>query len=133
MDTPQLPAITGEFVRRIDLPSGGWVVYRDPTDLRGKHKERVMRNIKTLDSPGGFRVDMVTGTICMLIEAWGDIPYLPDAPLPCDEPGILGELKLADYDALYAAAEPAVDLLFPSRAKPEDADTPGSPTGPASD
>ncbi len=132
MDGPQPPAVAGTFVRRFDLPSGGWVTYRDPTDLRGKHKERVMRNIKTLDSAVGFRVDMVTGTICMLIEAW-HIPYLPDAPLPCDEPGILGELKLPDYDALFDAAGPAVDLLFPKPSDPADSDKPGSPTGPASD
>jgi hypothetical protein len=134
--TDNTPALTGDIVTDLDLPSGGRVILRDPRELRAKDKQRVIRNIR--DEGGRFsrNLDVTEGALCMLIARW-EVPYLagPEgeaAALPRDQPTILGELTIADYDSLIAAVGPAIEMLFPTPPAPEQACTPGSPTGPAS-
>lgn len=127
----QPPAIVGTFVRTLDLPSGGHVVLRDPLELRAKDRRAVQKAIEDPDRKIAAALDIIDGTICMLVERW-DLPYLPGAPLPRDAPEVLGELTIADLAALEEAVDPAIKVLFPSKAKPEDVLTPGTPTRPAS-
>jgi len=133
--TPAPPAapsaLSGQIVNRIELPSGGWAVLRDPRELRGGDKEDVLRNIEDPDHAVGAGLDMVAGMVCMLVVRW-EVPYLPEAPLPRDVPKILRQLTIPDYDAMIACARPAMNLIFPKPPTPEDAGKPGSPTPPAS-
>ncbi len=116
---------------RVDLPSGGWAQLRDPKTLRAKDKKRALSNIKDHEKVIAAGFDVTEGLLAMLVDAW-EIPYLPNAPLPRDEIGILGELEIPDSDALMAAARPAQQLLFPQPSTVDGADKPGSPTVPAS-
>lgn len=128
--TPPQPALEGTFVRDLTLPSGGWVVLRDPMELRAKDRRVVQRAILDPDLKIASALDITDGAICMLVESW-TLPYLPDAPLPRTNPGILGELSIADQIVLEAAVEPALKVLFPREATVDDAGVPGSPTRPA--
>jgi hypothetical protein len=133
-------------VPRITLPSGGTVVLRDPEDLTGDDHRRVVAAIRGVTANGvesgrelAAVMDLVYGTACMLVESW-DIPYEPGRPrqpatgpwpLPCDDPAILGKLKIADYRTLIDKVGPAAAVLFPPEDTPDDAGVPGTPTPPA--
>lgn len=125
------PALTGTFVRELALPSGGWVVFRDPMELRAKDRRVVQRAIMDPDRKIASALDITDGAICMLVESW-TLPYLPGAPLPRTNPEILGELSIADQMVLETAVTPALKVLFPREATVDDAGVPGSPTRPAS-
>ncbi len=119
-----------EFARHVTLPSGGEVTFRDPKTLRAKDKKRAIQAIKDPEKVIAAGLDVVDGLIALLVESW-TIPYLPGAPLPSAEIGLIGELEIPDYDALTEAVAPARELLFPQTASP-DRTGPGSPTVPAS-
>jgi hypothetical protein len=120
----------GTIVRRIDLPSGGWVEFRDPSSIRAKHKRKVMRGIDNPEKQAAAALDLTEGIAAMFIERW-DIPELPNLPLPIDDLNVFDLLTVADYDAIVDAARPAIVLFFPT-STPDDAGTPGTPTLPAS-
>jgi hypothetical protein len=124
------PALAGDIVRHVPLPSGGWAEYRDPATIRAKDKRQIIRAIENPDRAAAASLDITEGVVCMFVERW-QIPYLPDAPLPREMPSILGELTIGDYDALIDAARPALAIFFPT-STPDDAGKPGSPTQPAS-
>jgi hypothetical protein len=130
-DSTNAPALVGTFVRNLELPSGGWVVLRDPLELRGKDRREVQRAIMDPDRKIASALDVTDGTICMLVESWS-LPYAPNAPLPRVDPRILGELTIADQMALEQAIDPALKVLFPREETIDDAGVPGSPTPPAS-
>lgn len=116
------PVEPAEFKQDITLPSGGTVHFRDLRGLKAKDKHAVIRSVREDSARWARGLDTELGTICVLTERW-DLPYLPGAPLPKDEPGLLGELSLEDEPALRAAIQPAMRVLFPSE----------SPTVPAGD
>lgn len=124
-------AIEGTIVRRLDLPSGGWVEFRDPGSIRAKHKRKVMRGIDNPERQAAAALDLTEGIAAMFIERW-EIPGLPNLPLPIDDLNMLGELSVKDYDAIIDAARPAIGLFFPV-STPDDAGEAGTPTLPASD
>lgn len=130
--TAQPPALVGEIVLTHTLPSGGTVVFRDPVELRAKHRREVLENVANPDRKVASGLDMVDGAICMLVQSW-TIPYEPleGAPLPKTDPSLLGELSIADKMYLDDAVKPAMDVLFPPKTTPENAGEPGSPTKPA--
>lgn len=128
--TAQPPALVGTFVTDVTLPSGGHVVLKDPTELRGKDRREVQRAIQDPERKIASALDIVDGTTCMLVESW-TIPYLPGAPLPRVAPEVLGELTIADQVALEKAVDPAIKVLFPKPVTAENAMEPGSPTRPA--
>lgn len=122
-------AVAGEFVTgRLDLPSGGWVEFRDPLELRGRDYKRVIRGIGD-GTAGAATIDILDGLIAILVAKW-DIPYLPNAPLPADDIAITDELTIQDLSALQVAVRPAMSLINP----PDNsrATGPGTPTRPAS-
>lgn len=116
---------------RLDLPSGGWIDLRDPDTLRRGDRNRVRRAIKTDSTAGGVLVDTTDALAAVMISAW-EIPYLPEAPLPSQAPGILDQLTVADSNALDKALEPANATLFPTPASPDQHADPESPSAPAS-
>jgi hypothetical protein len=123
--------VEGSIVDRVDLPSGGFAILRDPVQLRAKDKKRVLKNIQDAQRAVAAGVDVVDGMVMMLVEKW-ELPYLPMAALPADEPEILDELTIPDYDALVQAVGPAQKVLFPGPVTVDDMGKPGSPTQPAS-
>lgn len=129
--TSNTPALVGTFVRDLQLPSGGWAVLRDPLELRGADRRAVQRAIQDPDRKIASALDVTDGTICMLVESWF-LPYLPGAPLPKDNPDVLGKLTIPDQTALENAIDPALKVLFPREASVDDAGVPGTPTRPAS-
>lgn len=123
--------VSGTFVTdRLDLPSGGWVEFHDPRDLKGRDYKRVMRGMKDVGPghDGAATVDLLDGLIAILVAKW-DIPYLPAAPLPADMITITDELTIEDLRALQVAVQPAFKMIFPTEST---ATGPGSPTPPAS-
>lgn len=129
--TANTPALVGTFVRDLQLPSGGWAVLRDPLELRGSDRRAVQRAIQDPDRKIGAALDIVDGCICMLVESWF-LPYAPGAPLPKEDPDVLGALTIPDQVALEGAVDPAIMVLFPREVSIDDAGVPGSPTRPAS-
>jgi hypothetical protein len=127
------PAVEGEPVNRVDLPSGGWAELADPRKIRAKHRKRVMDqlNLERMQSgKGGIALDMTDGLIIMMVEKW-HIPYLPNVGRPLDDPDSTGELTIPDYDRLTDELEPAREMIFPSPPTVDGANKPGSPTRPA--
>lgn len=115
---------------RITLPSGGWADLRDPADLRHKDERRVRARISDHEKPALVAEDLTDGVIAVSVVAW-EVPYLPNAPLPADEFGILGELEIEDYQTLEKETLPAYRRLFPRPASVSDTGA-ESPTPPAS-
>lgn len=125
-------AVEGEFVSRIELPSGGWAEIADPRKIRSKHRKRVLdqMNIDRMERrTAGIGFDMVDGLMLMMVEKW-DIPYLPGVGRPLDQPASVDELTIPDYDVLSEALEPARKVIFPGPPSVDGATTPGSPTPP---
>jgi hypothetical protein len=134
------------MIRHVLKTDGAWVELRDVEDLRARDRKKVDAVVMS-----ALTVDMETGAIAanpgalekvasgtneaiaaVLISSW-EIPYLPDAQLPCIDPDVLGELRLPDYDRLIELIEPAAALLNPrSSSNPDDYDDPQSPSEPAS-
>lgn len=132
VDDAAPPPVEGEFVSRVDLPSGGWAELADPRKIRAKHRKRVMDqlNVERMKAGvGGIAFDMTDGLILMMIEKW-HVPYLPGIDRPLDDPSSVDELEIPDYDTLTDKLEPAQAMLFPRPATVDDAKRPGSPTLP---
>ncbi len=127
------------MTERHTLPSGGWVELRDPADLKAKDRKRVMRAMgdPTEGNIMSASVDMADGVLATMITAW-EVPYLPGAPIPANQPDILDELTLPDENELQRLTADAAKLFRPVSTDPSDytaADgTPNvdSPSGPAS-
>lgn len=119
---------------RARLPSGGWVEFCDPSTLKAKHKKRVLRRLRTLDMerPMSSGIDYTDAIACEVITCW-EVPYLPDAPLPSENPDLLDELDIDDYDELIAALAPFLDHFNRRRPTPDDAEDETSPSVPASE
>ena len=116
---------------RIILPSGGWVEFASPKTIkRGKHRKLIYSRVSNWENPGLVGLELMEAIASQLITAW-KIPEFPDAPIPRDEPGMLGELDGEDYDAIVLEAKNARTVIFPDQSV-DGADQPGSPTEPAS-
>lgn len=125
---------------KTDLPSGGWVTFRDPTTITEKQRKPVKRiQIRVaydkqvqaaVDGSGSAadlsdaQVDLLNDyveavTVC-LIDGWS----FEDA-VSVDA---LQDRQVADYDAIITAAAPHRDALMPSGEPNPD---PASPTEPS--
>ena len=115
----------------IGLPSGGSVTLRSAATLRGRDKTAVRRAAAAADAANRQELGVVIEEELArrLVTAW-TLPYLPGAKLPSEDPATWEELEIADFDAIVTAARPAVEVLFPAPATPDDAGVPGSPTEP---
>lgn len=127
---------------------GAWVKLRAYEDLRAKHRKRALAGrigAMTFDPATGrpqslsarlaiiAAMDGAEDVAAMLIESW-NIPYLPGAALPEDNPELIGELTIADNNALLKLTEPVrVQLLADEpAADPSDYENPDSPSKPES-
>lgn len=128
--SPTVPvtALQGE---RVELPSGGWMLLRHLDDLRSSHREEV---VKLFPDDSNYTMSVILRIQRKLSEvmivAW-QLPYLPGAALPADQPEILRELTVRDENKLFEKLKPVMDLLNPDQPDPADVDNPDSPTGPS--
>jgi hypothetical protein len=124
--------LDGIVTTRIELPSGGWAEIADAREIRAKHRKRLLDrlNVERLTAgTAGVSMDVLEGLMLLMIDKW-QVPYFPDSARPLDNPALLEELTIPDYDALSGALEPARKILFPSPVTIDDHDKPGSPTQP---
>ena len=127
---------------------GAWVKLRAYDDLRAKHRKRALANrVGTLEVDPNTgkplnmaarlavltQIDLAEDVAAMCVTAW-NIPYLPGAVLPDEDPTILGELTMDDNTKLLELTESIKDQLLgaPKTVDPGDFGDPDSPSKPAS-
>lgn len=102
--------------KRIELPSGGWAVFKDPTTLRVKDRKKVLRNAS--QEEGLLQaMSLIEGLIAILVEEWSF-----EFPIPSIRIATLEDLTMADYDMLAEEAGKAQKVLFPALAKTEESE-----------
>lgn len=118
---------------KMDLPSGGWVTFRDLDLLTGKDLKEYRRQVYNNHQRGdGMNA---TGQVLMqlLVTGWY-LPLLPNLPLPSEDPTVGDLLNWRDLAAIEDALSVAIPLLIgrgPVRTGTSDL-TPGGPTPPGS-
>jgi len=108
--------------KTIILPSGATAVIRDPKTL--KHKDRV-KALSAINGDNAYAQteSIMSAVISMIIESWSF-----DLLIPSLSSGSLGELSLADYDALVVeAGEAQKELNLAFTSTPESESNPDSP------
>lgn len=137
-------------LKRLELPSGGWVEMKDPNWLRGKDRDALIRKLNggsngkidvndpdaTLDA--GLRsVKHMAG---IMITGW-HLPYEPDPAddgtardwvLPSVDYTIMDELLAPDVVAIEEELKVAQRILMPQKPSPDQHADPESPSGPES-
>lgn len=126
-DTPPVLVQPGAPDGAHFMPSGHWVVLRDPHELKRRDKKEIIRaanveGISGIDS--GYEV--TEGLLLRLITAWS---YA--FPIPAEDRTSLDEVPAGDEDPLFELLEPARGLLFPGNATPDDHADERSPTAPS--
>jgi len=93
--------------KKLQLPSGGWAVFKDPTTLRVRDRKKVLRNAS--GEEGLMQaLTLVDGLIAILVEEWSF-----EFPIPSIKISVLEDLTMADYDTLAEEAGKAQKVLFP--------------------
>lgn len=120
----------------ITLPSGAWVLLKDPEELLSEDLDKAMADMPApdRDRPFPFATQLTYQVMLVMIEDWY-VPYLKDPKaLPIAKPEQLRRLKIRDRRALEKVIEPAREILFPKAPTDDDdqLEDPGSPTMPAS-
>lgn len=114
--------------KKIELPSGGWATFKDPSTLRVKDRKKVLKNANGQE--GLLQaLSIVDGLIAILVEEWSF-----EFPIPSIKINTLDELTMADYDVMAEEAGKAQKMLFPQLSKNEETESdPDSPFGKSSD
>src|SRR5262245_24967971 len=115
----------------ITLPSGGTATLRTAGSFRYGDKRRIRETALTRATANGGNGYVYLYTVTdevakTLVTAW-ELPYLPDAPLPSQDPDVFDRLEIGDAEAILDEALKVREVLFPPAATPDDADKPGSP------
>jgi hypothetical protein len=104
------------MTKKVTLPSGATVTFKDPNALRVKDRKRVMR--VTDEAEGGDlskAMALTDALLAMLIEDWSF-----DLIIPSVKVDTLGELTMEDYDFLVEETKEAQKSLFPKLGKTEE-------------
>jgi hypothetical protein len=113
---------------KVELPSGGWAIFKDVSTLRVKDRKKVLKNASAEEGLMQA-LSIVDGLIAILVEEWSIELIIPSIKI-----NSLEELTMADYDVLAEEAGKAQKMLFPSLAKTEETEAdPESPFGNAND
>lgn len=108
---------------KITLPSGAWVVLRDPSTIRVGDRKRVMAAADKADGETGKALAIGDAVIAMLIDEWSFDMIIPRIRVES-----LDEMSIPDYDALAEHTREAQNYLFPQLTEtPETAANPDSP------
>lgn len=97
--------------KRIELPSGGWVIFKDPTKLKVKDRKKVFLNANNQEGIMQA-LSLIDGMLAILIEEWSF-----EMPIPAIKVSVLDELSMADYDKLSEEAGEFQKILFPGLTK----------------
>lgn len=94
--------------KKITLPSGNWVIFKDPMTLKVKDRKKVFKNA---DGQEGVlqALSLVDGMLAILIESWSF-----EFPIPMIKISMLDELTMGDYDKLSNEVGEAQKILFPA-------------------
>jgi hypothetical protein len=92
----------------INLPSGATATIRDPRTLKQKDRQKVLVSVNSENNSVAAAVSFTDSTIAVLVEEWSFDLLPPSVKLES-----LGELSIADYDALAEAANDGIQFLFP--------------------
>jgi len=92
----------------IKLPSGNSVTLRDAKDLKVKDRNKIFADTNNLEGVL-LNVGLSNSIISCLVKEW-TFDLLP----PSVRAESLGELSIADYDALLVETAEAQEILFPS-------------------
>lgn len=128
------PPSTKDIVgRHLELPSGGWMDFRDPNELRAKDRKRAMASVNDDSNRVVTALEMTDALGMMLVEKFS-LPYPPFNHGVFVEltASFVDDLSMPDYDAMVTHVTPAIQLLFPGKASVDNT-KPGSPTQPAGD
>jgi len=98
--------------KTIALPSGATVTLKDAATLKQKDRAKIYP-LMTASEVSIAQTAALTNTLLALIVT----DWTLDLLIPSVQIDSLGELDIADYDALAEHAEPALIALFPSLAK----------------
>jgi hypothetical protein len=110
--------------KRIELPSGNWVVFKDPKTLRVKDRKNVLRNASNQEGLMQA-LSIVDGLIAILVDEWSF-----EFPIPSIRIAVLEDLEMPDYDVMAEEAGKAQTVLFPQLGKTEASEgNPDSPFG----
>jgi len=102
--------------KEVVLPSGAKATIKDAKTLKVKDRNKVYASAAT--GEGIMQaIGLIDGIIAISVEAWSFDLILPSIKIES-----LGELDLADYDALKTASEEAQNVLFPALAKTIEAE-----------
>jgi hypothetical protein len=113
---------------RVDLPSGGFVEFRD--SLKAKDKFSVQNSIrfkvrdgKEQEVSGGITNDMRNALLAELITGWSLKAPLPSADMKAGMAAI-DDMDIDDYNALQEAVEPLLEKVSfrPNRETPSDSE-----------
>ncbi len=97
---------------KLDLPSGGWIEYREKLKAADKFavQEAITVTIsddRSTDVTGGLQNKMRNALLKEIITAWS----FPE-PIPSDPGGLdIGTIDLDDYNALESAVEPLMEKV----------------------
>jgi hypothetical protein len=104
--------------KEIKLPSGATVKIRDLNTLKQKDRMRLFPENESQEGNPAYRgYKMFDNTIAVIVEDWSF-----DLVIPSIKSEILGELDVADYDALTEEAKIALEVLFPKTSKTLEAE-----------
>ena len=92
--------------KKVELPSGGWAIFKDASTLRVKDRKKVLRNASAEEGLMQA-LSIVDGLIAILVEEWSFDMLIPSLKI-----NTLEELTMADYDVLAEEAGKAQKMLF---------------------
>ena len=100
---------------RVDLPSGGYIEFRDSLKARDKFAVQNSLKFKVKDGKeqevsGGITNDMRNALLAELITAWSLDAPLPSADLAKGMTAI-DDMDIDDYNALQEAVEPLLEKV----------------------
>ena len=81
--------------KKLTLPSGATVTFRDPKTLRVKDRRRLMTTVDGVEGDLAKALALSDALISMLVQDWSFDLIIPSAKLES-----LDELEMADYDYL---------------------------------
>jgi len=102
--------------KKITLPSGATVTLRDASTFKQKDRAKLY-GVSTGDGSISDGMSMMSNLIAILIEDWSLDLIIPSVKIDS-----LGELTIADYDALIEEAEEVMPALFPKLNKSVEAE-----------
>jgi len=101
--------------KKLTLPSGATVTFRDPKTLRVKDRRRLMTTVDQVEGDLAKALALSDALISMLVEDWSFDLIIPSAKMES-----LDELEMADYDFLVEETKEAQKYLYPTLKETEE-------------